>query len=392
MNELEAILDGIERLWLAGEEAALATVVSVKGSAYRRPGAQMLISPGGGGRIGSVSGGCLEGDVARKAWQLTEGGQAAVLRYDSSADDDGLWGLWLGCNGVIEILVERIARANPLVGFVRQCFERRRRGLVATVFGGEEATGVAVGARLLMDEDGAIESDPSSLAERIPRLVEHARATAELGETQIASYKLANGRAEALLEIIEPPVALVICGAGWDALPLVAAARAVGWRVAVADRRAGHATRERFPLADGVVVCPPADLAKHVRMDARTAIVLMTHHYPDDLGFLPAALRSEAFYVGLLGPARRRDRLLVDLFDQEGFAPADSELARLYGPVGLDIGAEEPAEVAAAIVAEILGVLARRSGGPMRERCAPIHDQVRHLKENACSPPQASVA
>ncbi len=226
MNELQAALDAIEHLWQAGEVAALATVVNVEGSAYRRPGARMLIAPGGARRVGSVSGGCLEGDVARKAWALTANGPA-LLRYDSTAEDDGLWGLGLGCRGIVQVLVERVAPGNPLPPFLRRCQRGRHRGVVATVFQ-SDAPDLPLGSRLLMNESGLIEFRTERLLDRLPNLAADAMAALLSGTTVTAVYDQPKGPVEVLLEVIEPPPALVIFGAGWDALPVIATAALAG--------------------------------------------------------------------------------------------------------------------------------------------------------------------
>jgi xanthine dehydrogenase accessory factor len=376
MNETAAILEGIERLWRAGEEAAIATVMRVSGSAYRKPGARMLIAPGGTGRIGSVSGGCLEGDIARRAWQLTQGGHAALLRYDSSDEDDGLWGLGLGCNGVIEILVERLHPADPMVDLLRNSIANRRAGVIATVFATETPNAIPPTSRLLLDERGQVISDPLHLADQMPDMLTDARRALGEARTLLGAYSSRGARYDALLEFIEPPLSLVIFGAGWDAMPLAAAGKSLGWRVIVVDRRAGHAKPERFAAADQVIVCPPDQAIARVPLDARSAAILMTHQYPDDLGYLHAALQSDAAYIGVLGPAKRRERLLQHLEETEGFVPTAAQRARLRGPMGLDIGAENAAEIAAAVVAEILAVRTARDGGALTRREAPIHDPV----------------
>lgn len=376
MNELAAILDGIDRLWALGEEAAIATVVRVSGSAYRKPGARMLITPGGAERIGTVSGGCLEGDIARKAWQLTAGGRAALLRYDSTDEDDGLWGLGLGCNGVIEILVERLRPGDLMVDVLRRSLSHRRPGVIVTVFangnGGEHA--IVPASRLLLDERGQIIADSANLGTLFPQMLLDAQRAKARGQTLLATYSHNGCNIDALLESIHPPISLVIFGAGWDAIPLTAAAKALGWRVIVVDRRAGHARPERFPSADQVIVCAPDQTFAQVPIDSRTAAVLMTHQYPDDLGYLKAVLQSQAAYIGMLGPAKRRDRLLRDLKEVEGFTPTEQEWVRVRSPVGLDIGAENASEIAAAIVAEILALRRGRDGKTLSQRNAPIHD------------------
>jgi xanthine/CO dehydrogenase XdhC/CoxF family maturation factor len=378
MNELAAILDGIDRLWSIGEEAAIATVVRVSGSAYRKPGARMLITPGGAERIGTVSGGCLEGDIARKAWQLTAGGAAAVLRYDSTDEDDGLWGLGLGCNGVIEILVERLRMGDPMVDLLRRSLVERREGVIATVFANTNERAIPLASRLLLDERGKIVADRANLAESIPQILLDAQRVKEQGRTMLGTYSRDGATIDALLEWVQPPMSLVIFGAGWDAIPLANAGKALGWRVIVVDRRAGHAKAERFASADEVIVCDPDETRARVPIDSRTAAVLMTHQYPDDLGYLKVLLQTQASYIGMLGPAKRRDRLLRDLKEVENFEPPAEDWARVKGPVGLDIGAENAPEIAAAIVAEILADRTGREGGVLSQRNAPIHDPLVH--------------
>jgi len=374
MNEVAAILEGIDRLWQAGEEAAIATVVRVQGSAYRKPGARMLITPGGAQRIGSVSGGCLEGDIARRAWQLTEGGRATVLRYDSTDEDDGLWGLGLGCNGVIEILVERLSPGDAMVELLRRSLIERQTGVIATIFAAEAPASIRISSRVLLNESGQIIADSDRLSDQIPQIVITAKQALDHRRTMLGKYTHQGGEIHALLEVIEPPMSLVIFGAGWDAIPMAAAGKALGWRVIVVDRRAAHAKPERFAMADQVIVCRPDEATSRVPMDERTAAVLMTHQYPDDLGYFRAALESDAAYIGLLGPAKRRDRLLRDLREVERYTPDPLRLACVRGPMGLDIGAENAAEIAAAVVAEITAVRMGRTGEALKDRNAPIHD------------------
>ncbi len=192
----------------------------------------------------------------------------------------------------------------------------------------------------------------------------------------IGTYTHRAGQVHALLEVIEPPISLVVFGAGWDAIPMAAAGKALGWRVIVVDHRAGHAKPERFAMADQVIVCRPDEVSARVPIDDRTAAILMTHQYPDDLGYLRAALESNASYIGLLGPAKRRDRLLHDLREVEHYTPELSRIACIRGPVGLDIGAENAPEIAAAVTAEIIAVRAGRTGMALKHRDAPIHDPV----------------
>ena len=373
MKEIQAILQAWSELGRGGH-AVLATVVRVNGSAYRRPGARMLLLPDGR-TIGTVSGGCLEDDLKLRAWQLTARGEPAVLRYDSTSDGDIVWGLGLGCKSVIDLLIERLdpdRGARPL-DFLRRCIDTRQRGVLARVVAVEGRTGADVGAFLTLDKTG---NSVHNLAEpELADLVRQAAATA-LGEHRslYAACQLAAGRAELFLEVVQPPLALLVCGAGHDAIPLVRLAKELGWHVTVVDPRAAYATRERFPLADDIIVAAPEDLAGRPVLSAWEAAVIMSHNYHNDLRFLRALLPAPLRYLGVLGPKSRTESLLRDLA-ADGFTPTAQQMERLYGPVGLDIGADTPEEIALAVAAEIRAMLAGRSGLPLRRSDRPIHDR-----------------
>lgn len=372
MKEIQAILQAWSELGHGGP-AVLATVVRVNGSAYRRPGARMLLLPDGR-TIGTVSGGCLEDDLKLRAWQLTARGEPAVLRYDSTSDGDIVWGLGLGCKSVVDLLIERLnpdCGAQPL-DFLRRCLDTRQPGVLARVVAVEGRTGADVGAFLTLDETGSSSHNFAGL--ELADLVRHAAATA-LGERRSlhAACQLAAGRAEVFLEVVQPPLALLVCGAGHDAIPLVRLAKELGWHVTIADPRAAYATRERFPLADDIIVAAPEDLAGRPVLSAWEAAVIMSHNYHNDLRFLRALLPAPLRYLGVLGPKSRTESLLRDLV-AGGFTPTARQTERLYGPVGLDIGADTPEEIALAVAAEIRAILTGRSGLPLRRSDRPIHD------------------
>jgi xanthine/CO dehydrogenase XdhC/CoxF family maturation factor len=355
--------------------AVLATVVRVEGSSYRLPAARMLIDATGQ-RIGSVSGGCLEADVARRGRLLSDQSPNALLRYDGS-DEDAAWGFGLGCNGSIEVFIERLAdRAGTAMEFIRQCVRQRTAGALITVFrvDGDVAAGVLPGARLMMTDVGTAADGVGS-----PGLLElftsDARGCLAGRETSTVVYELNGGtaRVHALVEAVRPPTPLVIFGAGHDAVPLVRAAKQIGWHVTVVDRRPGYAKPERFPLADAVVACDLDAVDSHVSITTDTVAVVMTHHYPDDRVLIERLLSSPARYVGALGPRARTDRILSECA-QAGANFSSEQLARLYAPIGLDIGAEGPDQVALAVVAEIISAMNNRPGGPLRDRRAPIHE------------------
>ena len=371
MTEFEEVLAGVQQLWKQGQPAAVATVVRVAGSAYRRPGARMLVAPGGTRLTGMISGGCLEGDVARKAWALTADGSAALLRYDSTADEDGTWGLGLGCNGIVEILVERLSQDDAFVRFAHDCLTAGKSAVISTVFRSEEGSGFCIGSKVLTDETGSRATGTIHESEMI---VADARRCLASGRTHWAAYTMNGRRIEVLHEYIEPAPRIVVFGAGWDAVPVVEAAASLGWNVTVVDRKASRAVVSRFPRAREVLVVEPDDLKHSLAMDAKTAAIVMSHDYQDDLAYLDFALRHSAWFVGLLGPARRRDRLLADLAGRTGAPLSPQQLASLYAPVGLDLGAETPHEIAVSIIAEVVAARSGSPGSMLREKDGPIHD------------------
>lgn len=366
MRELRLILDAAGRLTARGDAAVLATVVKVEGSTYRRPGARLLVTRGGEW-VGGVSGGCLEGDLVRKAWWRTEDGPA-VVTYDSTADDETAWQFGLGCNGVVHVLLERLTPAGPdPLAPVRRCVAAGRPGVIATVFRADAATGLAPGDRLTLSGDGRWEGHVGS-DELADRLRADAADCLAHDRGRAGVYALPGGEAEVAFEVVRPPVRLIVFGAGFDAAPVVAAAKALGWSVAVVDRRPGAAHRPAFAAADEVLTGPARAACDRLRPDARTAAVVMNHSFPDDRDAVAAALRSPARFVGVLGPRARTEKILAEL---PGLGP--DHLARVYAPVGLDIGADTPEEIAAAVVAQVVAVLAGRAGGHLRDRPGPIH-------------------
>lgn len=342
------------------DEAVLATVVHVRGSAYRRPGARMLILPGGQ-RVGTISGGCLEGDVARKAWWYTAGGQPSLRIYDTSSGDDAVWEFGLGCNGVIQLLLERLshASAQQALSFAESCRHSGLGGVIAVVIRAAAGSAMAPGDRLFAGQDG---SRCGPLVSRWPELSAHIEDT----RRQRASRLVGLPDCEVFVEWIAPPHPLVVFGAGHDAIPLSALASQLGWAVTVADARPAYATRARFPQANQVVVMNPDHLLDGIEMGRDTAVVLMTHNIVQDGRLLREILPARPRYLGLLGPARRAERIFQDL----GLDRADFDI---HAPIGLDIGATTPEGIALSIVSEIQAELAKRPGMRLRHRRSPIH-------------------
>lgn len=372
MSEIADVLGAIEALHAKGERMALATIVAIRGSTYRRPGARLLV-PHQGPMIGNISGGCLEGDVADVAKIVMVEGEPRVVSFDLTAEDEAVWGWGLGCNGAIEVFVEPAAKAAEVAGALRASLVEERPICLVTVVE-SSVPGVEPGARLLVRPDAGAEGtlgDPTldGLA---------AEAGAELLATErseIRHLPAVEGEAKVFVEVLEPPLKLFVCGAGHDAIPLVAAATSLGWSAVVIDDRKEFLNEERFPGAAGFVfVERPQDAGGAASIDERALVVVMTHNYLRDKDYLRSLLASPAGYIGMLGPRQRTERLLADLAE-EGIEVTDADRARIHGPAGLDLGAEGPEEIAQAIVAEIVAVRHGRGGGFLREREGPIHDR-----------------
>ncbi len=300
-REIQQIIKTLDAL-PSGTQAVLATVIDLSGSGYRLPGARMLMLANGE-TFGTVSGGCLEADVLERAKKVLESGRAEVFTYDTTADENSVFSLNMGCRGVIQIRLEPVDRESEVIAKMRAACENR------------EAS------------DG-----------------------------------------------FEPPVAILLFGAGADAVPLVRIAAELGWQVTIHDHRPAFLTKERFPSAQELVLQPVDEPPGEIAADSLTAAVIMTHHYARDRFILPTLLRSGAFYIGVLGPKRRTEQLLEELA-AGGQTFSDERLADLYAPIGLDIGADSPESIALAIIAEIQSVLKHRGGGPLRSRDAPIYDR-----------------
>ncbi len=374
MKELQSIIDASRAIEQRGVQAALATVVNVAGSTYRRPGARMLIAADGQ-TIGSVSGGCLERDVLNQAQRVLQSNTARVVSYDSTSEDDIVLEFNLGCNGIVDVLIEPLHHngIQSVVEFLADCLEHRQAGVVATVFGVEGHMKAAIGNRVMLSAHQPAIHDigDEDLVEAICR---DSRRALGSGRPKVTRYEMPTGRAEVFIEVIHPPVPLVIFGAGQDAIPLVRFAKELGWHVTVIDPRPGHAIRQRFPLADTLIVCRPQEVHEHIKIHRGTVAVVMTHHYLHDADLLKVLLPLPLRYLGLLGSKRRTQRLLHEA-RKERVLLGQRSLGLIHSPIGLDIGADTPEEIALAVAAEIQAVLAGRLGGMLRIREGPLHDQ-----------------
>lgn len=366
MKELLEILDAVDAFARRGERQALATIVAVRGSTYRRAGARLLLTATQQ-MVGNISGGCLESDVMVVADEVIASGAPRLVTYDLTADDDAVWGLGLGCNGAVDLFVEPLDPASAQLGVLRR------------TLGGEETLalvklleGSSAGRWMAVRPGGDTEG---SLGDRAldDRALRAALAAITEGASRLLTLPSPAGDLRAFVEVIRPPVRLIVCGAGHDAIPVVHFAAALGWRVVVADPRERFLTGERFPGARAFVQTEPAAAAQRVPLDDRTYVVVMTHNYLHDRDLLRGFLRSPARYIGMLGPRQRTEKILAELAG-EGVTITAEDRSRIFGPIGLDIGGDGPEPIALALLAEIQAVEAGRSGGFLRERRGPIHE------------------
>ena len=332
MTEIDGILKALRDA--PDQAAALATLVSVEGSSYRHPGARLLALKDGRS-LGSISGGCLEADVLIRMRTVLETGQPAIATYNTTEENDLVWGTGMGCQGVVQVFIEQIStRRPPWTTALADNLRARTSTEISVVFG-----------------DSHHELRGTHLA-------------SELGQHPPG--------AQVFHEVIMPVPSLALFGAGDDAMPLVRIAKQMGWHVRIFDSRPSYATRQRFPEADEVTVASTESLDECVHLDAACLAVVMTHRFAEDVNILRWLAARPPAYIGMLGPRKRTDRLIAEL-RAGGVAIEPRMMERLYSPVGLDLGASTPESIALSIVAEIQCLLSGRKPIHLRDRTAPIH-------------------
>ncbi len=366
MKELKNIISAIEDL-KETDKTAIATLVKVSGSTYRSPGARMLISADGSNTIGAISGGCLESDVFDKAQTVIESGNPRVIKYDTTSEEDMIWGLGLGCQGIAYVLIESL-QENKLqeIDFIKRCIETRSYGAIATVIIVEGEAKAQLGRRLLLGDDTILNNltDDNLLTE----VLSDTKAALQNNQSILKEYNLEAGKIEVFIEVIQPPLSLIIFGAGYDVIPLMNFSKQLGWNVTVVDNRSREASKKRFEQADKIQLSAPEDVLENIEITERTVAVVMSHNYLDDLEMLKLLLPANLKYLGILGPKKRTNRILKELQEEEITVNAN-----IYSPVGLDIGADNAEEIALSIIAEIQAVISQRNGGFLKDRNAPIH-------------------
>jgi xanthine/CO dehydrogenase XdhC/CoxF family maturation factor len=368
MKEISRILDIYNQVDFSQRRAALATVVWVEGSSYRRPGARMLITDDGRWE-GAISGGCLEGDALRKARQVMLDGEPIVVTYDTMDDSANSFGVGLGCNGIIDVLIEPIdpaAEQNPIT-MLQEFVRKRDVRTMATVIKGDTSSRLTPGQRFVLTE-----TDDS----QIPAwLADDMQEVFSTGKPHTQTYSVAAGTADIFIERIDPGIELIILGAGYDVIPVAKLGRELGWQVTVTDDCVAHLAPVRFPVATCVVFADRSAVLDQLTITERTAAVLMSHNFNYDKAVLQSLLTTDIPYIGMLGPRKRFDKMQAE-FEKDGLFFSDAELDRVHAPIGLDLGAETPDEIALSIIAEVKSFFSQRAGGSLKHKSGPIHERL----------------
>ena len=370
MKDFKTIVEEYQKLDLKEKRAALATVVKVRGSSYRSPGARMLITEDGKW-VGSISGGCLEGDALRKARKVMTDKVPMTVTYDTTEESNQNLGIGLGCNGVIDVLIEPLdsASADNPVSIFAEFIKTDQPLAVATIF---SATNTA--EKLIINEEKVVTNKFSN-----PELTE--MVTKDLKNIFIshrseAKKYFSGTEYEVFLELVQPTLSVILFGGGFDARPVCQLAKSLGWEVSVTDECVAHIAPIFFPSADKLTMCDRKFIDGDFKITPYTACVLMSHNYEYDRDVLKKLLHSKTPYIGILGPRKRFDKMREE-FRKDGIEMDNDMLSRIHSPIGLDIGAEAPDEIAVSIIAEIQSKFSHRSGGFLKYRNGPIHQRDR---------------
>jgi xanthine/CO dehydrogenase XdhC/CoxF family maturation factor len=372
MKEIKSILKAFDTIDHSDIRAALATVVRVEGSSYRRTGARMLVMDNGVW-VGGISGGCLEGDALKRARLAIAKTESSLVTYDTTEDDAHQIGVGLGCNGVIDVLLAPLEPNDP----------NSPIEVLKSVVAGNRQTNVLL---TITELDGSINdlsaghmiryTDRQSLnafgdGKLIEQIDSRAQEIIRKNKSKALSFTLGDGRdLDIFAEFLPPELHVILMGYQYDVFPLAKVIREAGWRVTiVANPPKIH--REVAALVNAVVAPEDFDLSL---IDQYTAVILMSHDYKTDKRNLPTLLPSDAPYIGMLGPRVRSEKIFNELAE-EGEPVSEHQMKRIFAPVGLDIGAITPEEIALSIVVEIRSVFSKREGGFLRYRTSTIHER-----------------
>jgi xanthine/CO dehydrogenase XdhC/CoxF family maturation factor len=372
MKEIKAIISAYDQLDKSQIRAALATVVRVEGSSYRRTGARMLVMDNGVW-VGGISGGCLEGDALKRARLAIAKSQSSLVTYDTTDDDAYQIGVGLGCNGIIDVLFMPLDfedKNNP-VEVLKSCAAANRQLHVLITITGIEGEWSAIRAGDVIKYTGTNGLSVFKDQEVQTKLQEQIARQTEAEKSGPFKIDLPDGKKlSVFIEILLPEIHLVLMGHQYDIYPLAKLVREVGWRATMVS----NPLKVNSKLLETVDAIFSYDQLHDIQIDQYTAIVLMSHDYKTDKRNLPLVLETRAFYIGMLGPRVRSEKIFGELTN-EGVVISDQNMERIYAPAGLDIGAISPEEIASSIIVEVKAVFSKREGGFLRLRHVPIHER-----------------
>lgn len=365
MKEIKAIIEAYEKIDFSKNKAALATVVRVEGSSYRRTGARMLITDSGEW-TGGISGGCLEGDALKKAKFAMAQNKATMVTYDTTDDDPYQIGVGLGCNGIIDVLLAPLDSQNPnnQVLTLQNCLKSRNPNIIVTVTNVKgNFENIQLGKAYKYDNEQNFHL--SFISKNLILDINHSLKT-EKSETK--TYQYLQGEIQLFIEVITPTTHLIIYGGNYDIYPMVNLAKEVGWKVSVICNLL-KVHKSLFEMADNVI---EKEKAEEIEIDPFTVALLMAHDYETDFKNMRNLLKTSVKYIGMLGPKKRTDKMFLQL-SEEGNSVLEADLQRIASPVGLDIGATNPEEIAISIIAEIKTFFTGRTGQRLKFREGAIY-------------------
>lgn len=372
MKEIRTIIKAYDEIDKTTTRAALATVVRVEGSSYRRTGARMLVMDDGIW-VGGISGGCLEGDALKRARLAITKSSASLITYDTTEDDAHQIGVGLGCNGIIDVLFTPLnyENKNNPVEILKACIGTNRKTNVLITITGLEGDWKNVQAGEVIKYSG-VQSLKNFEDDQVKKqLNEKINQQVEKGKSLPVDFELENGkRLSVFIEILLPEIHLILMGHQYDVYPLARLAKEMGWRVSVVS----NPLKVNTTFAKTIDQVLPVEQFNEIPFDDYTAIILMSHDYKTDKRNLPKGLKTAASYIAMLGPRVRSERIFQEL-EGENLAVTGEDMKRIYAPAGLDIGALTPEEIALSLLAEIRAVFSQREGGFLRLRDTTIHER-----------------
>ncbi len=350
------------------KELVLATIIETQGSTYRKAGARMLITPNAE-FFGLLGGGCFEADLLAHAKGVFETKKTKIVFYDMLAPEDEIWGLGLGCNGAVRILMQWISinDHDHAILLIEQVLKQKQKHVLLTICESNHPDYPEGNNYLYQFEADSVSNIPVDWPDEVLQVAHHSYIS---GAPVLTQYKSELYSVSFFSNVIKPPFHLLLIGAGPDAEPIIKITKELGWEITVVDYRESFIEQDNFSVVDNTILATPEELPTKVDLLRVDAIVLMTHKIEYDERYLKHLVSTSALYIGLLGPAARRDRLMTSL-GEDAILVHD----RTFGPVGLDIGGELPEEIALSLVAEIQATLYQRDGGPLCRKTTPLHER-----------------